>query len=287
MSSKGNHSIKGRSLTRSYISHSITQSHAYSTHSPDALFDVPAWWRDAITDSPSDTCLRTNATQLGPSGGLPRLIFLDVWHRSVGEIITNYKITLGAVHSATGFRMSVRMRLKSQAPEALAVILAYFTSVGRPVRWIHTDGARELKGAGMFHVSHPASTSYELPLQSKEEAELTDKNLNGECMGHKLERRARSLAYHIPSFVGHGIMWKKEVRFPPSRSPSYDCPLGRLVKDKPAGAHRRPFGCLCCVRVAQTYPGGGLVNKLAEQGVCAIHLGYGGRRARSFEGLSS
>lgn len=64
------------------------------------------------------------------------------------------------MHAATGFRKTVRMKLQSQAPEALVVILAYFASIGRPITCIHTDGARELKGAGMLPVAKEKHTSY-------------------------------------------------------------------------------------------------------------------------------
>ena len=54
---------------------------------------------------------------------------------------------------------------------------------------------------------------------------------------------------------------------------------------KPPGCHRRPFGCLIIVQDAPRLPSGTLVNKVAEQGVYCIHLGYVGGRCGSFERL--
>lgn len=45
----------------------------------------------------------------------------------------------------------------------------------------------------------------------------------------------------------------------PSRSPPHERPLGPVIKERPRGTHRRPFRCLCYVRVDQIYSGGGLV----------------------------
>ena len=67
----------------------------------------------------------------------------------------------------------------------------------------------------------------------------------------------------------------------PSREPPHDCALGRLLstKDqvvKPPGSFRRPWLCLCYVTDAPRLPSGTLRNKLAAQGVRALHPPYGG-----------
>ena len=286
--------IQGRHLNRKSVTHPfIHQSfnHAEARvlrHLPEALSDIPAWWKDIIEDTPCDACLRANAPQVGPHGHLPQdegLLFMDIWHTSVGEIITNYKITLGVVHAATGFKKSIRMRYKAQAPEALTVILAYFASVGRPITWIHTDGAGELKGTGMLPVARERQIRFTTTVRG------VSRMNRQEPQWRVYARMVRSaLAQARLPYAFYGWAWdhiEEGSALTPSRSPPHDCPLGRLINGRPAGSHRRPFWCLCYVRVAPTHPGGGLVNKLAEQGVRAIHLGYGGGQAGSFEGLSS
>ena len=78
----------------------------------------------------------------------------------------------------------------------------------------------------------------------------------------------------------------------PSRSPPYDCALGRLLSTatktvKPRGAFRRPFGALCYPTDAPRYPGGTLKNKAAPQAPRAILLGYCGDQGGAFEGLNN
>jgi len=43
---------------------------------------------------------------------------------------------------------------KSQAADAMRIIIHYFNSVGKPITWIHTNGAHELKGAGMIELAN-------------------------------------------------------------------------------------------------------------------------------------
>ena len=75
--------------------------------------------------------------------------FLDIMHISVPCIFTGFRIVVGVTHAASGKRKTVRVGSKDQAHLAMEIILAFFNSVGKPVTWIHTDGANELKGSNM------------------------------------------------------------------------------------------------------------------------------------------
>lgn len=86
--------IPGKRLHEEEVSHHfIHQSfnHAEARVLRHLQDDTPAWWKEVISDSSCNACLRANAPHLGPRGHLPQdngLLFLDVWHCSVGEIIT-------------------------------------------------------------------------------------------------------------------------------------------------------------------------------------------------------
>ena len=70
-------------------------------------------------------------------------------HVSVPCIFTGFRIVVGVTHAASGKRKTVRVGSKDQAHLAMEIILAYFNSLGKAIRWIHTDGANELKGSKM------------------------------------------------------------------------------------------------------------------------------------------
>ena len=62
-----------------------------------------------------------------------------------------------------------------------------------------------------------------------------------------------------------------------------DTPYYRMTGKKPAGSHRRPFGCLCFPSVAERLPNHTLINKVRAQALPAIHVGYDGGETGSFE----
>ena len=116
---------------------------------PRALCDASEWWCEVISDRPCDACLRGESSRLGPTGTLPKdegLMFLDIHHATVPEIFTGFTVTVGNVHAATGFKKCVRVGGKGDAHLAIELMLAYYNSVHRPITWIHTDNAHELKG---------------------------------------------------------------------------------------------------------------------------------------------
>lgn len=284
--------IQGRYLAKHAVSHDfIHQSfnHAEARvlrHLHHTLSDVPEWWAEQIREQPCDACLRANAPRLPGRGQLPQddgLYYMDTWHVTTPEIFTGRKLSLGVVHSTTMVRKTVRMLRKSDAPAALEIITAFFNSKGKPIRWLHTDGAGELKGTGLL------STAQRGQVRVTTTTTNSSRSNRQEPQWRVMAAQARSALAQsrLPySFYGWAIDHVEEgANLLPSRDAPHLCPLERLQGSKPAGSHRRPFGCLCYLADAARLPSGTLVNKMAEQGVRAIHLGYGGGESGSFEAL--
>ena len=113
-----------------------------------------------IEEKPCDACLRGEAKRLGPTGSLPDdegLMFLDIHHVQLPEIFTGQTTTVGGTHAKTGFTKSVRVNGKGDAHLAIELILAYFASMHRPITWMHTDGANELKGTKVVTIARAKS----------------------------------------------------------------------------------------------------------------------------------
>ena len=137
---------RGKHLARHAVTHDFL--HNAFDHSearvlrflPDALCDAEAWWSTVIVEKPCEACITGDASRLGPSGSLPRtegLIFLDIWHYSIPDIITGFRTVVGVTHAASRKRKSVKVGSKGDAHLAMEVIIAYFESVGKPVTSSH------------------------------------------------------------------------------------------------------------------------------------------------------
>ena len=150
--------IRGKHLARHAVTHDFL--HNVFDHSEarvlrfpsDALCDAEVWWSTVIVEKLCEACITGDASCLGPSGSLPcteGLLFLDIWHYTIPDIITGYKTVVGVAHAASRKRKPVKVGSKGDAHLAMEVIIAYFESVGKPVAWIYTDAAPELKGSEM------------------------------------------------------------------------------------------------------------------------------------------
>ena len=284
--------IHGKRLTRANVTNDfIHRSFSHSEHRvnlrlSDALSDVPDWWSSVLRDGPCDACLRGEAPRLGASGSLPKdkgLVFIDIYHTQIPTLWKRERTVVGITHAASRLRRSWRVQAKSQAPDAIELGLAFFNSTGNPVSWIHCDGANELKGSGIVPTArrHQIRITTTLVNSSRQNPQEPSWRALNSSVRKELAQARLPLDFwgwawdHAEE--GHALR--------PSREPPHDCALGRLLGDKPAGAHRRPFGCLCYPTVAPRLPGGTLVNKMAVQAPRAIHLGYVGGRAGTFEQL--
>ena len=293
--------IRGKHLPKSAITYEFIHRsfiHAEDRvlrHLPDALDDADATWMDAMrehaTKPPCEACITGNAPRLGPSGALPRdegLIFLDIMHVNVPCIFTGFKIIVGVTHAASRKRKTVRVGSKDQAHLAMEIILAYFNSCGKPVTWIHTDGANELKGSNMVPLARSKNIRVTCTIRNRSRQ-------NPQEPGWRASMAATRVALQQARLpVGFwGAAWddtEEGQSLAPSREAPHDCALGRLLSTadkvvKPKGSHRRPFGSLCYPVTAQRLPSGTLVNKAAAQSRRAILLGYSGARSGDFEAI--
>ena len=264
-------------------------------HLPDALSDADEKWLSAMkehaTKPPCEACITGNAPRLGPSGTLPRdegLIFLDIMHISVPCMFTGYRIVVGVTHAKSGKRKTLRVGSKDQAHLAMEIILAYFNSIGKPVLWIHTDGANELKGSKMVPLARSKNIRITTTVKHRSRQNPQEPSWRAQMAGTRKTLQQGNLPV-----VFWGSAWddtEEGQSLIPSREPPHDCALGRLLSTdaktvKPSGSHRRPFGSLCYPVTSERLPSGTLVNKASAQSRRAILLGYSGGRSGDFEAV--
>jgi len=280
--------VNGRFLHRSF-NHSV---YRVIRCLPDALSDADQCWVDELRDDvPCDSCLRGDAPLLGPTGSLPKqhgLLFGDIWHVNQSALITGERIVLGTTHAADGFGKSVRLPAKSAAIDGIKLILAFYNTTSHPTTWLHFDNADELKGTAVVELCASrgiriTTTQVGRSRQNRQEPQwrvarkviCTDLCMAGGPGG--------CLPYE---FWGPAWDHCEQGRYlTPSKDPPHTCPLGKLLGEKPKGAFRRPFGCLCYPTDAPRWPGGTLQNKIAPQSHYALCLGYVGDRGGAFEQL--
>ena len=293
--------IRGKHLPKSAICYEfIHRSFVHAEdrvlrHLPDALDDADDGWLSAMkehaTKPPCEACITGDAHRLGPSGSLPRdegLIFLDIMHISVPCIFTGFRIVVGVTHAASGKRKTVRVGSKDQAHLAMEIILAFFNSVGKPITWIHTDGANELKGSNMVPLARSKNIRITTTVKHRSRQNPQEPSWRAQMTGTRKTLQQSNLP------VGFwGAAWddtEEGQSLIPSREPPHDCSLGRLLSTdakaiKPKGSHRRPFGSLCYPVISERLPSGTLVNKAAAQSRRAILVGYSGGRSGDFEAI--
>jgi len=237
-----------------------------------------------------EACIRANAPRVSPSGSLPAfegLCFLDIWHISEAAYFGGQKTVVGVTHYTSGLVKSVPVLRKSQAADAMRIIIHYFNSAGKPITitWIHTDGARELKGAGMIELANEHKIRITTSNVGNLRQNKQEPTWRATCAAMRAELAQSGLPH---SFWLHAFSHAEQgCNTRPSRTAPFDTRLGRLLGRKPKGVYRRPFGCLCYVQDAPRYVGGTLVNKAAAQAQRAIHLGYYGDEGSSFENLET
>jgi len=257
-----------------------------------ALSDIEPWMVQCIKQNPigpCDACLKGKAPKVGPSGSLPQsenLIFIDFYHCNVPAIFTGNTARLTSKHAGKSkFVKSVGCSKKSDAPQALELILAFYNSKGCPIGHCHSDCANELRAGGVA------------PLAAKHKIRITTNvagvsNHNGVEPIHRVGRDVvcTALALAKLPLCFHELCWawfEDGHALKPSREAPHDCSLGRLVGNghKPKGCHRRPFGGLGYLTEAPRLPNGTLVNKYKEQAVRVLVMGYMGGESGAFETL--
>jgi hypothetical protein len=261
-------------------------------HLPDAWCDAPPYWTtDVLKETKEalcEACIRANAPRASPSGELPSfdgMYFLDILHVATPAHFGGQRTVVGVTHSTSGFVKSVPVLRKSQAADAMRIIIHFLNSVGKPVKWIHTDGAHELKGAGMIDLANEHQIRITTSNVGSSRQNKQEPTWRATCAAMRTELAQSGLPH---SFWLHAFSHAEQGRnLRPSRAAPFDTRLGRLLGRKPKGAYRRPYGCLCYVLDAPRYVGGTLVNKVAAQAQRAIHLGYYGDEGGSLENLET
>ena len=253
-----------------------------------ALCDVEPWVTEVVKKAPCgpcEACLKAEAPKIGPTGQLPQdetLLFIDIWHCNVPAIITGNRTRIAAKHAGKSkYLKSTGISRKSDAPEGVSLILAFFNSNGTTCKWIHSDCAPELKSGGVGEMAKERliRVTTNVPNTSRANGVEPMFRVGRKVVATLLERSRLPLCFHEPAWCyfeeGHALK--------PSREPPHDCSLGRLLGTKPPGLFRRPFGCLCYVTDAPRLPNGTLVNKFKAQARRCIHLGYSGGRSGAYE----
>ena len=289
--------IRGKHLARHAVTHDFLHNafdHAEArvlrllVH---AICDAEPWWAELIVEKPCEACITGDASRLGPSGSLPRtegLVFLDIWHYTIPDIITGCKTVVGVTHAASRKRKSVKVKTKGEAHLAMEIIIAYFESVGKPITWIHTDAAPELKGSEMVPLARRKNIRITTTVVGRSRQNPQEPSWRAQSTSTRKNLEQSRLPDNF-----WGPAWddaEDASDLIPSRAAPHDCALGRLLSTadktiKPAGGYRRAFGSLCYPTLAPRLPSGTLVNKMKSQSQRAILLGYAGGRGGAGEGL--
>jgi hypothetical protein len=174
---------------------------------------------------------------------LPRtegLLFLDIWHYTIPDIITGFKTVVGVTHAASRKRKSVKVGSKGDAHLAMEVIIAYFESVGKPVTWIHTDAAPELKGSEMVPLARSKNIRITTTIVGKSRMNLQEPSW---CAQANSTRKNLEQSRLPDNFWGPAWDDAEDAGdLVSSRAAPHDCALGRLLSTdsktiKPAGSY--------------------------------------------------
>ena len=178
---------------------------------------------------PCEACLKAEAPKIGPTGSLPQdetLGFLDIWHCSVPAIFTGNRARIAFKHAGKSkFFKSTGCGRKSEAPEGVQLILAYFSSNGVSIHWIHSDCAPELKSGGVGEMCKERSIRVTTNVPGTSRA-------NGVEPMFRVGRMvvAKLLARSLLPLCFHELAWcyfEEGQALKPSREPPHDCSLGR------------------------------------------------------------
>ena len=214
------------------------------------------------------------------------LLYIDFYHCNVPAIFTGNTARLTSKHAGKSkFVKSVSCKRKSDAPEAVEIILSYYNSKERKISHLHSDCAAELKGGGVA----PLAAKHQIRITTNVK-EISRCNgvepihrVGGDVVRAALEGARLPLCFHDLAWAwfedGHALK--------PSRQAPHDTSLARLTGNKPKGGYRRPFGILCYATEAPRLPSGTLVNKYKAQAVRCLCMGYSGGDSGAYEALGN
>eukprot|EP00966_Prymnesium_polylepis_P172476 3988932-Prymnesium_polylepis.1 len=292
--------IQGKRLAKVHLNHNFI--HRSFNHSEarvlkllhHALCDADESWASCVEDKACETCLKANAPRMGPSGSLPddeSLFFGDIWHGTVPEWKTGNRICFGLTHARSSFVKTIRMKHKSEAPDAFLICIAFFNSVGKPIKWVHFDRAKELMAANVTPICKEKGIRVTTTVKNRSRMNKQEPMWRVIASKWRTEIEQAKCPYNLV----WGFAWdhaEEGLALLPHRTAPHDCALGRLLSNtdqqrivKPPGSFRRPFGCLCYPTIAQRHPNGTLHAKHAAQSIRCLHFGYNGGRSGSFETL--
>ena len=281
----------GKRVAKHHISHDFL--HRIGNHGTarslrclhHAWADVEPWMCDLIEDDkPCEDCLMGDAPALGPSGSLPTdegLWFVDIAHVTVKAFPGGERNIIGFKHAASTFVKTVRLQRKSQSCEAFELVAAFANSVGRPIKWIHCDGAYELRGTGVGALAKKYNWRITMTKVKTSNQNPIEPEWRYLWKGTRIG--LRGMPYEFWSWAYDHCEEGRALE--PGREPPHKSRLERLLNEKPRGLHRRPLFCLGYVAVTPRLPSGTLVNKVRQQSYRGIHCGYVGGRSGSFETL--
>ena len=284
--------IRGKRLAKEHVTHELL--HRITNHSearvvrllPSCWSDADESWTTIVRDGPCDACLRGEAPRMGPSGPLPTtrgLIFLDTYHCNVSTLYAGERNVVGITTAQEGFFKTVRVKVKSDASKAVAVIEGFLNSLNWPIAWIHTDGAGDLSKGGVLQRAREKGWRITTTVADRSRANRQEPNWRVASSKVRKDMCQSKLPYECWGECYDNV--EEGIALTPSRTPPHTCSLGRMLGSKPRGSHRRPFGCLAVFTDAERWPSGTLRNKVAEQGVYGICFGYEGGASGSFERL--
>ena len=254
-----------------------------------AWADAEEWMCERVSDEPCEQCLQGDSSRLGPGGSLPDvdgLVFIDVHHTNVEPHDGSGRNVLGVKHAKSKFLKTVRMKKKSDAPEAIMLCYSYFKSIGCAWSWIHCDNAQDLKGSkvGKLAKEHGWRITCTNVASSNQNPIEPEWRWSGAAVRKSMcMEEGHGVPYEFWCYIWDHEEEGRNLR--PSREPPHDCRLGRLLGEKPNGMYRRPALCLCYVTEAPRLPSGTLVHKVRPQATRALHLCYMGGRSGSCDKL--
>ena len=289
--------IQGKRTTMSHLSPKIIHStfghlpYRRQKHLPDCLADFPKEWASMIQECVCDICLRADAPQLGPTGSFDKhdgLVAFDVWHTRSAFVHGGQRLVCGFTLLKSKLRKSYRMSSHHDSITCIRAALVWFNArLGKrdlKVTHAHADRAFKLT---QDHEAHKVIKG-EFQCYLTTSPPKLHRASPQEGTWKELAKGTRKLMYQgnitdpetmILDSRWWGYAWDEYEALlaicPGSEAP-WLSPYEQATGEKPKGAMRRPWGCLCYIndpRYDETDKGN-KVTTGAPTALRALHLGY-------------